>query len=44
MRVGGPRRGVLSLEKGTNHSPTDTELWLSPANIAKKELSSHYEC
>ena len=36
--------GVLSQEKGTNCGQTATELWLSQANIAKKEgLSSHYD-
>ena len=36
--------GVISLEKGTDCGPTAVELWLSRANIAKKEgLCSHYE-
>ena len=37
--------GLLGLEKGTDCGPTATELWLSQANIAKKDgLSSHYDC
>ena len=41
---GGRGGGVLSQEKGTNCGQTATELWLSQANIAKKEgLSSHYD-
>ena len=37
--------GVLSLEKGTDCAPTGTELWLSRANIAKKEgLPSRSTC
>ena len=45
MLAPGGGGGVLSLEKGIDCGPTAGELWLSQANIAKKEeLFSHFEC